>query len=240
MSSLRETEKEESNDPEITLSTASLLGIFVGLVLICGVFFGFGYSMGRRATANPPATASASNSSDAADAPVTQHMKARASAAAPEDSETASTASSAASSVASREAEQSPAAVTLPIVEDSDTPKPAEAKQRPSAAHIQEAPAKPSATQSYSAPTPAASAQRVSETRPGMGGTMVQLAAVSRQEDADVLVSALRQRGYSVMVRNEPQDKLLHVQVGPFASRADAATMKQKLLSDGYNAIVKP
>ena len=68
---------------------------------------------------------------------------------------------------------------------------------------------------------------------------MVQIAAVARQEDADVLVTALRQRGYGVVVRNEPQDKLLHVQVGPFADRGQAAAMKQKLLSDGYNAIIK-
>ena len=68
---------------------------------------------------------------------------------------------------------------------------------------------------------------------------MVQIAAVGRPEDAYVLVNALRQRGYSVVVRNEPQDKLLHVQVGPFADLAQATAMKQKLLSDGYNAIIK-
>ena len=48
MRSLLDTEEEEETTAsEITLSTASLLGIFFGLVLICGVFFGFGYSMGR-------------------------------------------------------------------------------------------------------------------------------------------------------------------------------------------------
>src|SRR6202020_1886428 len=51
------------------------------------------------------------------------------------------------------------------------------------------------------------------------GQAMVQIAAVARREDADVLVAALRQRGYGVVVRSEPQDKLLHVQVGPFADR---------------------
>ena len=71
------------------------------------------------------------------------------------------------------------------------------------------------------------------------GQPMVQIAAVARPEDAAVLVSALRQRGYGVVVRNEPQDKLLHVQVGPFADRTQATVMKQKLLSDGYNAIIK-
>src|ERR1700722_20717290 len=44
---IEEEEEVQSKASEITLSTASLLGIFFGLVLICGVFFGFGYSMGR-------------------------------------------------------------------------------------------------------------------------------------------------------------------------------------------------
>jgi cell division septation protein DedD len=69
---------------------------------------------------------------------------------------------------------------------------------------------------------------------------MVQIAAVSHSEDANVLVNALRRRGYSVSVRRDPLDGLLHVQVGPFTNRNDANTMKMKLLNDGYNAIVEP
>lgn len=69
---------------------------------------------------------------------------------------------------------------------------------------------------------------------------MVQIAAVSHQEDADVLVSALRKHGYVVSTRHDPADDLLHVQVGPFASHADAASMRQRLLNDGYNAIIEP
>ena len=42
-----------------------------------------------------------------------------------------------------------------------------------------------------------------------------------------------------VVARTEPQDKLFHIQVGPFASRKDAEAMRQRLLADGYNAIVK-
>ncbi len=68
---------------------------------------------------------------------------------------------------------------------------------------------------------------------------MVQVAAVSHQEDANMLVSALQKRGYTVAIRQEPQDKLLHVQIGPFATKKDADAMKQRLLTDGYNAIVK-
>ena len=49
MRTLFDTDEEEieGKASEITLSTASLLGIFFGLVLVCGVFFGFGYSIGR-------------------------------------------------------------------------------------------------------------------------------------------------------------------------------------------------
>ena len=68
---------------------------------------------------------------------------------------------------------------------------------------------------------------------------MVQIAAVSRPEDATVLVSALKGLGYHASVRSEPTDKLFHVQVGPFATRDDAMAMRAKLINDGYNAILK-
>jgi DedD protein len=68
---------------------------------------------------------------------------------------------------------------------------------------------------------------------------MVQIAAVSRQQDANVLISALRQHGFSASAHTEPADHFLHVQVGPFTTRAQAVAMRTKLLSDGYNAILK-
>jgi cell division septation protein DedD len=68
---------------------------------------------------------------------------------------------------------------------------------------------------------------------------MVQIAAVSSQDVADILLTSLRKKGYSVSVRHEPQDKLLHIQIGPFANRKDAEAMQQRVLSDGFNAIVK-
>ena len=53
-------------------------------------------------------------------------------------------------------------------------------------------------------------------------------------------LDALRKRGYAVTARRDPADGLLHVQIGPFANRNDANAMRQKLLNDGYNAIVQP
>ena len=68
---------------------------------------------------------------------------------------------------------------------------------------------------------------------------MVQVAAVSTQEIADMEVSALKKDGYAVVVRHEPQDKLLHVQIGPFTNRKEAEDMRQRVITDGFNAIVK-
>ena len=69
---------------------------------------------------------------------------------------------------------------------------------------------------------------------------MVQIAAVMNPEDADVLVEALRKRGYAVSVRRLPTDNLIHVQIGPFRSQDEANRWKQKLLNDGYNAVLMP
>lgn len=68
---------------------------------------------------------------------------------------------------------------------------------------------------------------------------MVQIAAVSRPEDANVLVSALRNLGYNASVHSETSDQLLHVQLGPFATRQEALAIRAKLINDGYNAILK-
>jgi cell division septation protein DedD len=93
-------------------------------------------------------------------------------------------------------------------------------------------------------PSPSAPVQPGNGTvKPALGSNspwMVQIAAVSQSEDADVLLSALRKRGYAVAAHRDPSDNLIHVQVGPFSSHADAASMRQRLLNDGYNAIIEP
>ena len=56
MRTIIDEEERESTDTEITLGMKSLLGVFFGAVLVCGIFFGFGYSLGRsNAHPAPPA-----------------------------------------------------------------------------------------------------------------------------------------------------------------------------------------
>jgi cell division septation protein DedD len=71
------------------------------------------------------------------------------------------------------------------------------------------------------------------------GAFMVQIAAVSSQEIADIELAALKKYGFDVAVRHEPQDQLLHIQVGPYATRRDAQAMQAIVLAHGFNAIVK-
>jgi DedD protein len=127
----------------------------------------------------------------------------------------------------------------------SATGKPSAVNKTPEAsapAPSPDAVTQPSATQASGSSSPAAQASPApaTEIKPSSGGTfMVQVAAVSKQEDAEILVSALRKKQYPVFIANSPGDALFHVQVGPLTSQQDAETMKNRLSADGYNAIVK-
>jgi DedD protein len=75
---------------------------------------------------------------------------------------------------------------------------------------------------------------------PASGSYYVQVAAVSRQEDAEALVQALKKKQYPAFAaNNSPADKFYHVQVGPYADIKEAEAMRAHLVSDGYNPIVK-
>jgi cell division septation protein DedD len=75
---------------------------------------------------------------------------------------------------------------------------------------------------------------------PATGGYLVQVAAVSRQEDADSLVEALKKKQYPAFsTNNAASDKFFHVQVGPYSDLKEAEAMKARLIADGYSPIVK-
>src|SRR5215469_11962708 len=191
MSPVAAAHVEDPNVTEITLGTGKMLALFFGLVILCAIFFGMGYSMGRSSVkAGPELLPSPSGTRPSA---VNQAVPAPATAARPQESE--------------QSAQSSP-----PV----DNPSTGNAQQ-PSSAPDQ-AGAQPPA--------------------PGTG-YFVQVAAVSKQEDAEALVEALKARQYQALIANQPSDKLFHVQVGPFTDIKDAEAMRSKLVSDGYNPILK-
>jgi DedD protein len=215
----------ERPDREITLGTTAILAIFFALAVLCAVFFGFGYSVGHHAVGTAAASASGpqGGNSFAGFKPSAGNPLGAAPAAKP-----------------------SGASYTVPVVPPGNTPAPRPVPL-PAAEDTDSAPAEPAPA----APTPAPRPAPAASTPPAApvaaapipvvsgAGPVVQIAAVSHQEDADLLVTTLKRRGYTVVVRSEPQDKLLHVQVGPFANHKDADAMRTRLLNDGFNAIVK-
>jgi DedD protein len=205
-------------DREISLGTTTILGIFFALALLCTVFFGFGYSLGSRSTS--PKLSSTSEDNTAKLAPGNQTTQATTS-----DKPSAGAIQSAvvpidSSSSAAQDAQQTPA--PSPAKEDVASPRP----------DLRNEPAPKTATKPAAVVPVAAT--------PSSSGPVVQVAAMSHQEDADVVAADLKRRGYTVAIRRVPQDKLFHVQIGPFSTRKEADTMRQRLQTDGYNnAIVK-
>lgn len=89
-----------------------------------------------------------------------------------------------------------------------------------------------STTPSTAAPTDPAAAPAPSS------NYFVQVAAVSKQEDAEALVDALKKKQYAAFATSLG-DKLYHIQVGPFTDIKEAETTRAKLVGDGYNPILK-
>jgi DedD protein len=201
---MEEDDEPVERDREMTLGTSFIVGIFFALVLICAIFFAFGYSLGRRSALPASGVVTQAASTD------TSGSTSKPASGIPE-----SQASSANSSA-------------------DDNPSDSEDKQASPAAKPVALPAKPAAR-----PTPVSRAAAPSATTASTGQSVVQVAAVSRQGDAAMLMTALKRHGYNAVVHQSPQDKLLHVQIGPFDTKKDAEAMRQRLIGDGYNAIVK-
>lgn len=225
---LEDDDIDTSSEREISLSPSTVLGIFFLLAILCAVFFGFGYSMGRRSATASIAAANANSD----DTPLKATGDSKPSASQSNQNLTPADAAAAATSDNSDSSQVASSAPASAPVEET----PAPAKPQPHLQHVvaKSTPAPPPAVPAVSpkAPTP----RPVAAAGPP---ALVQIAAVSHQEDADMLVSALKRKGYTVAVRHESQDKLFHIQLGPFPTRKDADAMRQRLATDGYNAIVK-
>lgn len=217
-----------SNGREISLSPSTLLGIFFLLAIICAIFFGFGYSMGHRS-----ATATAQSAENNETAPLRTSG----------DSKPAPGLSNSSADLTPADAAASQTAEDTSSTNDA-APAPVDTPALTAKPHLERASAAQPSPQlkpavAVKTPTPPVAAAPAPHAPAAGAHALVQVAAVSHQEDADILANALKRKGYTVSIRHEPADKLLHVQLGPFANRKDADAMKQHLSADGYNAIVK-
>ena len=202
-----------SQDTEITLGTGKLLVLFFGLVGICALFFALGYSLGRK---SEPAITTAS------------------AAIAPQPTGNTSKGSSGSATTPPmtfyKSVEQKDANPELTPATEAKTETPAAASAAPTSTST-------SANATPEQTTPNATDPPI--TLP-TAGYFVQVAAVSKQEDADSLVDALKKKQYPAFVAaTVATDKLFRVQVGPFSEVKDAEAMRTRLIADGYSPILK-
>jgi cell division septation protein DedD len=224
---------QPQNEADLTLGPAMLLGILFVLLLAGALVFGAGYYMGRRGSQD---ILQAAKPAPDAQVPVQAGcVQAKPSASAQmdlaPDLDSAGAdqvgdlpASGASSTNAAGSASNAAAAVTSGAVLTQPQVRPA---LDPAANPLQAA-------------AGAGGSLNGSPAIPPTATPVVQIAAVSHQEDADVLLNALRKRGYPVSARRELADNLIHVRIGPFKTRDEANKWSQKLMNDGYNAIVQP
>jgi len=214
------------------LESRHLMALFLGVVVLCGVFFTLGYVMGRtqyggsvqasgspamRPTAIPPANAKTKGA----------------------DPSTASSGSS------SETAANAPSSEWDFYSKKDDNhlepaPKPAASP----------AGASPVAGEGISHANSVAAPKTVSEpvakpparfTPPRMlkGSVVLQVAALKRESDALAMADAVQQKKFPAFVVTPTSDNLYRVQVGPYRDEHAAVSAQAELARAGFKAIVK-
>jgi cell division septation protein DedD len=192
----------------MVLESRHLLGLFLGVVVICGVFFTLGFVMGRTQYDSSVRAASAS-------APATKLRNEPAPAAA---------------------AGANPA---VPKPSEWDFYRAGESKKPDD--RLQPAETSKSAPAAVPAPLNPASAKKTNLSPPLMprGAVVLQVAALSRENDALALAEALQGKEYPAYVLVPKDDGYYRVQVGPYADTKSAEAAKKALERDGFKALVK-
>lgn len=234
-------------ETEITLGAGKLLGLFLMLAVTCGIFFAVGYSLGKssareQALKNLPAqsdtaTPGAENSKPAVLPPPSDEAVGNP-AAAGKNSNPDLTFYKAVKENPKDDTNPTPAMKQAGTAAGGVSPSASATKQgeTPAAASAMSA----KATAAPRTAPPEAPVSPSPQAGPS-GNFVVQIAAVTHEEDAAALAGALRKKSYAASVVNNPngKDKLFHVVLGPYASLQDAEAMKAKLQGEGYNPIVK-
>jgi cell division protein FtsN len=241
----RDEEEARERDTEVTLTPGALAGIVFGLLLLCGLCFGGGYWVGHRSS-GPPQAAAAQTAAPTA-APDEEPLQANSSVPKP-SAEAQAPVAPPAQPADNGQAQPAPGSAGANRANPQPNPAPPAASEPPPSAPASapaaqpQAPVRPAFSSGGNAAQQASPGypSNVRAAMPEPGQLMVQIAAVSHEEDAEVLVNALRKRGYSATAHRDPRDGMVHVRIGPFTARQEADRMARRLLDDGYNAMVQP
>jgi DedD protein len=211
------------------LESRHLVGLFLGVVLLCGVFFTLGYVMGRTQYGGAVHAADGFNSNTPSP-PVSPKSK------------------------GAPAAKPAPAADNSgwdfydnkKSASDHLEPAPAPAAAAPAAKAPASVPAV--ANKSTNAPPPAATKTvaatpkqppRFQPPTMGKNSILLQVAAVKLQRDALEMADAIQQKKFPSFVATSPADNFFHVQVGPYPDLPSAENAKRALEQLGFKPIIK-
>jgi len=214
------------------LESRHLVGLFLGVVLLCGVFFTLGYVMGRTQYGGAVHAADGFNSNlpSASVSPKSKSTPNAKSAPAPVpdnggwdfyDNKKAANdhLESAPAPATSAPATKSPASVPAVATKSNSAPPPA-------------------ATKTVAAPAPKQPA-RFQPPALNKNSIVLQVAAVKLQRDALEMADAIQQKKFPSFVATSPADNFYHVQVGPYPDMPSAENAKRALEQMGFKPIIK-
>jgi DedD protein len=219
---------------ERVLESRHLVGLFLGVVLLCGVFFTLGYVMGRTQSGMPMplhASADSRRSSSPGNGGVAGEN--------PENSEKTANSEWDFYSKGKDPNKFEP----LPPAPNSATANPPATSGRVTSTH------RPADSPPAPAPTPAPATQPVVATSAELrrfqppriphGSVVFQLAALTKEADALAMADAAQQKHFPSFVVTPTNDHLFRVQVGPYPEGPAAEKAKAALAQAGFKPIIK-
>jgi cell division septation protein DedD len=236
-------------DEQEGVSTRQLLAAFFAVVVLCAVFFSLGFFLGHQGRSPQSTLATEQVPSSSSDAPPTVN--------APDQ---AASSDASAGPPAGASSDQGTAAAGAPVTKASPGSSAGPSTAENSAASgTPEAPAPVAASpaESVTGQTPAqpANSQQVAlhttvpaapgPVTPGRvpPGPLVQVAALTNQQDANDMVGVLQSRGYQALILTPQQahatDNLFRVVAGPYKSRAEAEEARRKLAAAGFKPFIR-
>ncbi|MGH9488215.1 MAG: SPOR domain-containing protein [Terriglobales bacterium] len=217
------------------MGTKSLLAWFIALAVVCGLFFAFGYTIGKHAipatfslgATQPPARRAALGAPPAVAPGVQAPNPVQLGAAETNQTPSALT----------------PAASTNPGTAAAAPPTPATNPPSSAAPPQSTNPGPAAAIPPPPAPSGSASANSRAGNPVNVGGQLFNVQVFSGDSsDANQLAQALKARGYPAQVVPPASNagyNLYSVQVGPYLTRAEAEAMRSRLRADGYQAALQ-
>ena len=200
------------------LESRHLVGLFLGVVLLCGVFFTLGYVMGRtqyggsvHAEALPTKAVPASATKPVAETAVAASVTSQDWDFSDRNKKTSATGVPATPPEPATEAGDDGGFSVPPVTTPAVSAPLSTPKNRPAA------------------PTP-----KITK-----GSFILQVAALRRQSDAVSMANILQKKHFPAFVDPARGDALYHVQVGPYADERAADSARTALDHDGFKVIIK-